>query len=155
MGLDINHDTWHGAYSAFNTWRKKLAEVAGLPPLGLMEGFYSDDPFNITNPLNYIESCCIGNDMALDKINSMKVSLPIRWDILKPDVLHKLLYHSDCDGQISWQIAGKLAKRLKELVPLLPDEECGGHIGNMKTKTVIFISGCKLAYDSKKDLIFG
>jgi hypothetical protein len=33
MGLDTTHDCWHGAYSAFMRWRRKLAEVAGYPPL--------------------------------------------------------------------------------------------------------------------------
>ena len=155
MGLDISHDTWHGAYSAFNRWREKLAEVAGVPPLGLMEGFYSYDPFNGVNPLNYIEICCSGNEMALDRIKQIKSHLPIRWSILKPDVLHKLLYHSDCEGKISWQIAGKLAIRLKELLPLLPDEEGGGHIGNWRGKTQQFINGCEFAHKDKHDLIFG
>lgn len=43
MGLDTTHGCWHGAYSAFMRWREKLAEVAGLPPLMLMEGFYLAD----------------------------------------------------------------------------------------------------------------
>ena len=29
MGLDTTHGCWHGAYSAFQRWRHKLAEVAG------------------------------------------------------------------------------------------------------------------------------
>jgi len=40
MGLDISHGCWHGAYSAFMRWREKISQVAGLPPLALMEGFY-------------------------------------------------------------------------------------------------------------------
>src|SRR5437016_2133419 len=44
MGLDTTHDCWHGAYSAFMRWRTKLAEVAGLPPLMLIESFYEPPP---------------------------------------------------------------------------------------------------------------
>lgn len=28
MGLDTSHDCWRGAYSAFNRWRRALAEAA-------------------------------------------------------------------------------------------------------------------------------
>ena len=153
MGLEISHDTWRGAYSAFMRWREKIAEVAGLPPLMLMEGFYVDEVFNM-NPIQMIEAFSIGNEKVNSITAELKKYLPIRWSLFKPDVLYKLLYHSDCEGVISWQIAGKLAKRLKELLPLLPDEDAGGHIGNWREKTLIFISGCQLAYDSKEDLKF-
>lgn len=39
MGLDVSHDAWRGAYSAFHRFRVRLAEVAGLPPLEEMQGF--------------------------------------------------------------------------------------------------------------------
>ena len=34
MGLDISHDAWHGAYSAFNRFRQKVAQAMGgsYPP---------------------------------------------------------------------------------------------------------------------------
>lgn len=40
MGLSISHGAWMGSYSAFTAWRKRIAQVAGFPPLELMEGFY-------------------------------------------------------------------------------------------------------------------
>ena len=154
MGLEISCGTWHGAYSAFMRWREKIAEVAGLPPLGFMEGFYSEGEFNPNNPLMRIELYCGNNESILNIIKELKKFLPIRWNLLKTDVLYKLLYHSDCDGKISWQIAGKLAKRLKELLPLLPEEDVGGHIGNWQDKTKTFIDGCELAYQNKENLRF-
>lgn len=30
MGLDTTHNAWHGAYSSFGTFRKKLAEQIGI-----------------------------------------------------------------------------------------------------------------------------
>lgn len=42
MGLDVSHDAWRGAYSAFMRWRQHVAEKAGLPPLMTMEGFTTD-----------------------------------------------------------------------------------------------------------------
>ena len=114
MGLDISHDAWHGGYISFMMWRKKLAEVAGLPPLEFMEGFYSESAFDVISPFNYIEICVRGNEIAMNKIAEFKKCLPIRWSILKPDVLYLLLHHSDSDGEIDWETAGELAKRLKE-----------------------------------------
>lgn len=41
MGLDISHDAWHGAYSAFHRYRKEIANQIGLD-LEKMEGFCSE-----------------------------------------------------------------------------------------------------------------
>lgn len=123
MGLDISHDTWHGSYSAFHRWRKKIAETAGLPPLELMEGFCDNET-------------------------------PIKWDCLKPNSLHELLNHSDCDGYISPESCKCIAESLQDLMPLLSDEEVGGHIGNMKDKTQIFIDGLLLAHSMNEPVIF-
>ncbi len=30
MGLDTTHGCWHGAYSAFNRWRTKIASLSGF-----------------------------------------------------------------------------------------------------------------------------
>lgn len=38
MGLDISHDCWHGAYSAFMRWRRAVASVCGID-LERMEGY--------------------------------------------------------------------------------------------------------------------
>lgn len=39
MGLDVSHDCWSGAYSAFNRFRTKICEVAGYGVLSEREGF--------------------------------------------------------------------------------------------------------------------
>jgi len=149
MGLDTTHDAWHGAYSAFHRWRKELARVAGLPPLELMEGFYSNggdgDPFWATSRLSDLEQW---------RIKQLREALPIKWESLKPDPLHELLYHSDCDGEIPWQNCKAIAKRLKELIPLLPKEPDSGHIGTWSEKTQQFADGLMRAYKAKKNLGF-
>ncbi len=38
MGLATSHDCWHGAYSAFARWRKRIAAAIGIN-LDSMEGF--------------------------------------------------------------------------------------------------------------------
>ena len=135
MGLDCSHNAWHGAYSAFMTWRRKLAEIAGLPPLDLMEGFYPS--LSVYKIPEFIEE-----------------NLPIKWDCLKPSPLHELLYHSDCDGYIPSENCNAIADELEKLLPLLPEEDHFGHIGNWRQKTETFIQGLRKAAESGEDLHF-
>jgi len=152
MGLDISHEAWHGAYSAFMTWRTKIAEIAGLPPLQLMEGFYDPLPPNERQlPTLYPGITTNGYSHSL---KSLDERLPIKWECLKPSPLHELLYHSDCDGEIEWANCAAIADELEKLISLLPDESAGGHIGNWKEKTQIFIDGLKLAYSQQENLNF-
>ncbi len=51
MGLDTTHDCWHGAYSYFSEWRKRLCEVAGYGNIKLREGFGGDLPWPDNDPL--------------------------------------------------------------------------------------------------------
>jgi len=147
MGLDISHNTWHGAYSAFMRWRKEIAKVAGFPPLELMEGFYMENKFSLLDAIHKKD------DLCMYFLNDVRESLPIQWDFFRGDPLYHLLYHSDCDGQITYIRAGKIAKRLRELLPKI-DGDLGGHIGNIKEKTITFIEGCELAYELKEPLEF-
>ena len=149
MGLDCSHDAWHGAYSAFHKWRKKIAEVAGLPPLELMEGFYVGlDQLGLTTPTLFHG----GFESSIRFIDDR---LPISWDCLKPNPLYELLAHSDCDGEIEASRCGDIADALEVLIPLLPDVDAGGHIGNWRDKTQQFVDGLRDAYASGEDLRFG
>ena len=89
MGLDITHDCWHGAYSAFNRFRHGIARAIGLD-LDSMQG--------------YSESTGRAG---------------IAWSLLKPDPIHILLNHSDCEGEIAVPNLLPLAARLEELIPAL------------------------------------
>ena len=137
MGLDTTHGCWQGAYSAFMRWREKLCEVAGLPPLMLMECFFErggySDPFR-----------AYAKDFDV-LAESYYRCLPIRWEALKPDPLHILLNHSDCGGEIAALDCGPIADRLEQLLPLLPKGDSGGHIGDYRDKTQAFIDGLRLA----------
>jgi hypothetical protein len=148
MGLDVSHGAWHGAYSAFMDWRVKLAEVAGLPPLLLMDGFFLQgdilwDPF--------IEEA---RKFPATTQARYYNSLPIKWEILPPNPLYELLYHSDCGGEIDHDKCLDIALALEKLLPLLPDEDVGGHIGNWRDKTQTFIEGLLLAAEREEDLEF-
>lgn len=151
MGLDTSHDCWHGAYSAFMTWRTKLASVAGLPPLELMEGFFR--PLN-SDFLPTLYSRKGHDDTSDDPLSRLDEQLPISWDCLKPDPLHELLVHSDCEGEIPWESCKGIADSLEKLLPDLPKEDHWGHIGNWEDKTKQFIDGLRDAYDSKENVDF-
>lgn len=158
MGLDTSHDAWHGAYSAFMRWRTKIAEVAGLPPLQLMEGFFVPQrekdakDWDGTIPTIYLGPST--DEMTRNSILRMEESLPIQWAALKPSPLHELLYHSDCDGEIPAAACGPIADELEKLLPLLPDEEAGGHIGVWRDKTQKFIDGLRAAAAANESLDF-
>lgn len=154
MGLDTTHGAWCGAYSAFNRWRTKIAELAGIP-LPLMDGHYGAPGGGDW------EEHAKGKEIdgySLYPFNAhfkaTHPSLPIRWDVLRPDPLHVLLNHSDCDGEISPEDCAKIADRLEELMPQLPNVEDGGHIGNWKDKTKQFIEGCRAAAKAGEPLGF-
>lgn len=152
MGLDISHDAWHGAYSAFHRWRQEIAKVAGLPPLELMEGFYhkgdSHDPMAM---LNYRYPN--GDELDVYTLREIFKKLPIKWDCLKPMALHELLYHSDCDGYINPGACKKIADELEVLLDKL-EGDGGGHIGNYRAKTEQFIKGLREAHSKKQKLMF-
>jgi len=146
MGLDTSHNAWHGAYSAFMRWRQKVAQLAGIPPLDLMEGFWQKDSYGA--PFR---------DMFKSYPATAQVyydSLPIKWDALKPDPLHVLLYHSDCEGEIAPEDCAKIADRLEELLPLMPRGDSGGHIGDYRDRTQTFIDGCRKAAKANEALTF-
>lgn len=157
MGLDCSHNAWHGAYSAFMRWRQKLAEVAGLPPLMLMEGFYTplDDrhmPATLYHGMGTNEPA-YGPD-SRPYMAALDDQLPIQWECLTPSPLHELLHHSDCDGEIPADRCGPIADALEALVPLLPDEMAGGHIGHWREKTTQFIAGLRAAAAAGEPLAF-
>lgn len=135
MGLDTSHDCWHGAYSAFNRWRNKLAEVAGY------HFFKAGDPPLYEQPL--IDWGHVTQDQLYGK-----------WDETPKDPLLVLIAHSDCEGEIYPQQAGPLADRLEELLPLLPDGEGGGHIVSWKAKTQQFIDGLRAAFKANEPVEF-
>jgi hypothetical protein len=147
MGLDCSHDAWRGAYSAFMRWRQKLAEVAGLPPLELMEGFYRPLDTEFQPTLYHgpgTRDGAHGPDTA-PYLASLDDRLPIKWECLQPSALHELLWHSDSDGEIPPDRCGPIADALEALIPLLPDENAGGHIGNWRAKTQQFVDGLRAA----------
>jgi len=146
MGLDISHGCWHGAYSAFMRWRTKIASLIGIP-LYLMEGFYRE------GSLRTFHSSGVDVPVPFIVEETEKV-LPLRWEDFRPSPLHILIDHSDCDGEIEWKDCAPIAFELEKLLPLLPNEDAGGHIGLWKETTQKFIDGLRLAHNRKENVEF-
>ena len=150
MGLDTTHDCWHGPYSMFMRWRRAVAQAAGLPPLDLMEGFFTKgghgDPFR-----DFARAC---PELA----NVFYRSLPIRWEALRPSPLHILLSHSDCDGRIETKDCGPIADALETVIPyMVSDAMTGSARGiydGIVPATRRFIAGLRVASSQEEDVIF-
>lgn len=67
------------------------------------------------------------------------------------DVLVELLDHSDCDGELRWQICSDLAKRLEELLPAMMRVTPDGYMGE---KTRQFVDGLRLAHEVRENVEF-
>ena len=134
MGLDISHDAFHGAYSAFNGFRQKIAKAIGgsYPPHTNKETFPDDNLWYV--PDSYSEE-----------------THPSLWLFLN---------HSDCDGEISWLDAAGVANALEQLLPDITKLEDGTHNhiqreGGYAAVIKKFINGCRLAFRLKEPLTFG
>lgn len=94
------------------------------------------------------------NNRPYERLLSAFDFKPIRWDCLKEDALHELLFHPDGEGMIPSSSCAAIAHRLTELIPLLPDEDGGGDIGNWRDKTTKFRDGLLLAADRGENVHF-
>ena len=140
MGLDTTYGAYNGGYGHFMIWRKAIAKAVGIP-LELMEGFYKP----CLSPSCKYPAC---RDMAKE----MAELLPIKWELLKPDVICVLLDHSDCDGEIPYEYTKPLADRLKEILPLLPEDVPIGIW--LKKTTQQFIDGLMEAHEAHDSVEF-
>jgi hypothetical protein len=127
MGLDTTHDAWHGAYSAFNRFRREICESIG----GRWPDSFADD----------------GNGFWYwGEGYSQKTHLG----------LFLFFCHSDCDGEFTPEECKLVADDLEKILPLL-DDSGGGHIesaGGYKKACQRFIDGCRLAHSRGENLEF-
>lgn len=140
MGLDVSHDCWSGAYSGFNRWRRKLAEVAGYQHIKT-------------------ETTSRGEELAVDWGHIEYDWMFGEWPFIPcridgtPDPLLLLLLHSDCEGLLKAEHVGPIADRLTELLPLI-EGDGHGHVGDYRETTRQFINGLRLAEHHNEDVVF-
>lgn len=162
MGLDTSHDCWHGPYSSFMRWREEIAKVVGVP-LPLMEGFYgslgtalSEGSLEWAAPRDGGPKCRSHHGPALHTyIETVREWLPIRWESLKPDPIHILLNHSDCEGEIAVEDCIPLAERLEEILPLLPEEPKWHRGVSGRGRAEQFAKGLREAAAAGDPVVFG
>lgn len=159
MGLDTTHECWHGPYSSFMRWRIEIAHVVGVP-LNLMEGFYRGTPsgeaLNWAAPRDGGPICgshC-GPEL-LRWIEDVKEWLPISWESLKPDPIHVLLNHSDCEDDIAVEDCTPLAERLEEIAPQLGDTPAWHRGETAQAKALQFAKGLREAAAASEPVVFG
>jgi len=155
MGLDTTHDCWHGGYIGFNVWRTMLAKAAGIP-LGLMEGHF-DWELEDEDASNAL-GCRATNGESLPWLWELARGavgcVPIKWEALKPDILHVLLHHSDCDGELEAKHCLPLAHRLDELTPMMPDGRGDYPVELWRDRTRKFADGLRLAGGANESVEF-
>lgn len=134
MGLDVSHNAWSGAYSAFSRWRDALAKAAGYT-LATLEGDYRET-------------------ILIDWGHVVEKNYYGDWDTPPTDPLILLIAHSDCEGQIKVEHLAALADRLDELAPLLEGQDGGGHLGNTANATRRFANACRTALAANEPLEF-
>jgi hypothetical protein len=123
-----------------------------------MEGFYRftdithEDAANAIRQIGFESDC----DWAREMLSAFyfPANMPIKWECLKPSPLLALLNHCDCDGEIPHEECATMADALEDLLPKLPDEDAGGHIGNWREKTQTFINGLRLAASKCENVDF-
>lgn len=98
MGLDFDKSEAHWSYSGFHQFRRRLAATIGVN-LDSMQGF--------------------GDLSAV--IGKTQGARPISWATVN-DPIAPLLYHSDCDENLSPEECETVGSRLRELVSFWPDD---------------------------------
>jgi len=158
MGLDVSHDAFHGAYSAFNRFRMAVCWAAGgsFPPHVLPERLKELKLEEEKNP-NYWD----------EKRDPPKAGIACHnWWYVPDGVtkethpgLYLFLSHSDCDGTLTPDECRLVASDLEKLVDVigqfpLSDE---GHIrrdGGYRAVLERFIAGCRLAAERNEVMDF-
>lgn len=64
------------------------------------------------------------------------------------NVIHEILNHSDCEGEIRWEVCLDLSERLEKLIPEIKKDEY------TLQKTKSFISGLRAAWAAKENVEF-
>lgn len=141
MGLDVSHDAFSGAYSAFNRFRQIVAKAMG--------GSYPPHP----KPL-----VCSDGDIIIEPDNS-RFYVPFSWSEFqeKKPGLSAFLLSNDCEGEFSPELCKHMADELEELLPNIEklDDGGAGHIerdGGFVAVTKKYIEGCRLAHSLNENL---
>lgn len=141
MGLDTTHGAFRGAYSAFNRFRKIVAEAIG--------GSY---------PPHISPLVCSDGDIIVSP-DQNRFYVPGSWKTFQVDRpgLSAFLLSNDCEGEFAPELCKQMADELEALLPKIEkiDNGGGGHIerdGGYVAVTKKYIEGCRLAHSKRQKL---
>ena len=124
MGLNVSHNAWRGAYTAFHRFRMAICDATG--------GRFDEKERMWWFGEGYDSETHPG--------------------------LFEFLGHSDCDGEISPELAGKLSDEMELLLPELEVFGDGdGHISSQGGYAAVarkWIAGCRAACAAGESLTF-
>jgi len=126
VGLDVTHDCWHGAYSAFNRFREEVWDLA-YPN---HKGKWSDDAFM---------------EREWREFTRYKPAT---------EPLDYLLFHSDCEDDLKRYMLIPLAERLEAIAPFLSTEGVGHMAHGAQAKALQFAKGLREAHAAKETVEF-
>src|SRR3990172_2194113 len=132
-------------------WRCALAEAAGIP-LMLMDGYFATDGACFGALVDHIQRDSLGVAKSQWE-HEVARWLPIKWESLRPDPLHILLNHSDCDCRIAAADCGPIADSLERLLPRLDARDEGPYLSDRK-KAEQFIRGLRAAVSAGEAVKF-
>jgi len=118
MGLDTTHDCWHGSYSSFATFRKRLAKSIGEDYENLLELGGSKTPEEVNHPIT------------------------------------PLLFHSDCDGDLSVEECESIVKGIDMILENLEPQEDDEYGYGFRGRLIQFKIGCEEAIDLGEEVGF-
>jgi len=136
MGLDVSHDAFSGAYSAFNRFRQVVARATG--------GSYPPHEDGVVNPYGQPASWWWFGDGYHSKTHPG---------------LFAFFMHDDCEGEIDPETCRLLAGEMEALLPKIADvcSPSWGHIeaaGGFVAVARKWIAGCRAAAEEGVPLVF-
>ena len=147
MGLDCSHDAFHGAYSAFNSFRQEICHAIGgsYPPHWVRN---ADGTITLDN-----------NGLPIYDRTLDEKMIYFGDDLDDESGMYFFLCHSDCDGEISPEMCIKVADDLESILPKIEalSDQGRGHIqarGGYAEVLKKFIAGCRLAAKNNEPLEF-
>lgn len=146
MGLDVSHDAWGGAYSAFNRFRQAIAWATGG----------SFPPHYRRNEDGTMKAQIDGSLILALDMDPEQIYFDDGFTRETNPGLYEFLTHSDCDGEIAPDICAKLADEMEALLPKLDSlNEGGGHMPHGPAAAARrFIKGCREAAAAGEPLEF-
>ena len=156
MGLDVSHNCWVGAYSAFNTFRRRIAEIDDRQDDLAQWDNRNDECFLVKDERAGNALMRLEVDDGYEHAGTTATIFDI--EDLKRDPISFLLWHSDCGGLIPFGLCKPLAHELLSLADRVDEGElCGGHIqanGGLKAVLKRFAKGLFLAHKNKESVEF-